>query len=632
MRQLLCLAPIALAIGCTDFAQSTDFAPEEDSFTFANFGGIVAPAMLESNLMQRLFGPATCEPGTITDDGCTLIPEAVQWMLQVNQSMAGGRCEGLAVLSQAFYEDIDSPDNYGASIASGLPLEANDPLNKQIAYWFATQSLAAVAENTEALHAQDALRRLAQEFRAGDVVSRLGIVRIDDAGNPVGGHAITPYAIEEREDGAYDVLLYDSNHPGVERRMIVDPDAGTWEYQASPNPDEPSGLYAGSEANANPLWFAPLEARLGSNHCLMCDGSTQSLNSVLVSGPVEPEIGNCEGDSVGYTDAGFVYDSSAGAAKPQFSGLWDDAAGHSFLLPDSPDVCITTDGRAPNADERDRVSMGLWRPGRRMAFVSGDVGEGGHNLASRNDGLDLEYASDVPSAGPVILSGSNDDDSRLFVRIETDEAVQTLGVGISPADGNATVNLGADVEQRVRVQVLRTEGQRRETFLANLDAQVAGADLTLRMAEWAGDGAPLSIDVDEDGDGNVDTTLVVEDCNAPAECPPLSGDDGDEVLPADDNCPNVFNPSQEDRDADGVGDACDPCADDAACSCLPGSWDDDADAATECADCSEGEYCPGGLEGPEPCGGTTFDHDLDPATACRECDPGFTSPDGLTCE
>jgi len=632
MRLLFCLSAVALTTGCTDFAQSSNFTAEEDAFTFANFGGIVAPAMLDSNLMQRLFGPATCEPDTITGAGCTLIPEATQWMLQVNQSMAGGRCEGLAVLSQAFYEGVDSPDNYGASIASGLPLEANDPLNKEIAYWFATQSLASVAEHTEALSAKDALRRLAQEFRNDDVVSRLGIVRIDDAGNPVGGHAITPYGIEERDDGAYDVLLYDNNHPAVERRMRVDPDEGTWEYQASPNPDEPSGLYAGSEDNGNPLWFAPLDARLGSYHCLLCDGSEQSLNSVLVGGPVQPEVGNCEGDSIGFTDSGFVYESAAGAVQPQFSGLWDDDAGRAFFVPDSPDVCVSTTGRAPNADERDRISMGLWRPGRRMAFVSGDVSAGAHNLASRNDGLDLEYVSDVPSAGPVILSGANDDDSRLFVRIETDEAVQTLGLGLQPADGNATVNLGADVEQRVRVEVLRSEGARRETFLANLDAQAAGADLTLRMAEWAGDGAPLSIDVDDDGDGVVDRTLVVDDCNLAAECPPLSGDDGDEVLPEDDNCPTVFNPSQEDRDADGVGDACDPCADDATCSCLPGSWDDDADAATECADCAAGEYCPGGLESPETCGGTTFDHDLDPATPCRECDPGFTSPDGLVCE
>src|SRR5690606_2400703 len=48
---------------------------------------------------------------------------------------------------------------------------------------------------------------------------------------------------------------------------------------------------------------------------------------------------------------------------------------------------------------------------------------------------------------------------------------------------------------------------------------------------------------------------------------PRDGDrDGDGILDGDDNCPNVFNPIrpmdmgvQPDFDADGFGDACDPC-------------------------------------------------------------------------
>jgi hypothetical protein len=627
MRSIRWTAAAVLLASCTSYEQATDFDPEIDSFSFANFGGIVAPAM---------FGTAVCESGTATDAGCTLIPEATQWQLQVNQSMAGGRCEGLAVLSQAFFEGVDSPDNYGDPEASKLPLEANDPLNKEIAYWFATQSLTAVAETTEALQARDALRRLAREFRNGDVISRLGIVRIDEFGNPVGGHAITPYAIEARDDGAYDVLLYDSNHPAEERRMVVDPDAGTWAYQASPNPDDEGGLYAGDESNGNPLWFAPLEARLGSAHCLLCDGgsgSLSTLNSVLVSGPVEPEVGTCDGDSVGFTEGGFVWSSDVGSVRPQLSeGLWNDAAGLSFTLRDAPDVCVSTTGRAPNVDERDHVSMGLWRTGRRMAFVSGAVGEGDHALESRDDGLSVAYTSTSPSTGPLKLSGLNDDGSRLFVNVETRPTEQSLGITLRPADGDSTVDLGADDDQEIRLEVLRTEGLRRERFVANLDPQPAGADLTLRMAAWAGDGAPLTIDADDDGDGLVDRTFEVQDCNVPAECPALNGDDHDQVLPDDDNCPLTFNPGQEDADADGVGDACDPCADDPTCFCAAGTWDDDGSPDTGCADCAPGEYCPGGLGAPQTCGGPDFDHDLDPATPCRPCDPGFTSPDGLVCE
>ena len=41
----------------------------------------------------------------------------------------------------------------------------------------------------------------------------------------------------------------------------------------------------------------------------------------------------------------------------------------------------------------------------------------------------------------------------------------------------------------------------------------------------------------------------------------LQDSDGDGVLDADDNCPSVANPTQEDADADGAGDICDECTD-----------------------------------------------------------------------
>ncbi len=60
--------------------------------------------------------------------------------------------------------------------------------------------------------------------------------------------------------------------------------------------------------------------------------------------------------------------------------------------------------------------------------------------------------------------------------------------------------------------------------------------------------------VDTDGDGIVDWLD-----NCPDDFNPGQEDaDGDGVGDACDNCPDVFNPGQEDLDGDGTGDACDP--------------------------------------------------------------------------
>lgn len=113
-------------------------------------------------------------------------------------------------------------------------------------------------------------------------------------------------------------------------------------------------------------------------------------------------------------------------------------------------------------------------------------------------------------------------------------------------------------------------------------------------APMRGDGCPCPGDADCNGIVNfADITEVLTNWNF--SCAPDS--DGDGVPDSIDNCPLDANPSQEDADADGMGDACDPV-----------EIDDDMDGWPSTIDCDDdnAQVFPGA---PEFCNGIDDDCD-----------------------
>ena len=85
-----------------------------------------------------------------------------------------------------------------------------------------------------------------------------------------GGHAITPYAVEDLGNGTARILVYDNNWPKDSRFIEVDTINNSWRYLASASPDEPNSLYSGNASTRN-LEIVSLSSRLGRQECDFCE-------------------------------------------------------------------------------------------------------------------------------------------------------------------------------------------------------------------------------------------------------------------------------------------------------------------------------------------------------------------------
>src|SRR5436190_2335924 len=97
------------------------FRPQTDGFAFPNYGaGSVQPEPVNLGAadMRKLFGDGVCLDAS--SGKCDLIPEAQQWMDQVNKSIDGGHCFGFSVLSELLWLKQQNPTDYGAATAAQL--------------------------------------------------------------------------------------------------------------------------------------------------------------------------------------------------------------------------------------------------------------------------------------------------------------------------------------------------------------------------------------------------------------------------------------------------------------------------------------------------------------------------------
>lgn len=298
------------ATGCKPIAQKSDaapqgmladigFRPNKDGFKFENQGGHFprTPPVLTNTDVVQMFGANACVKGTAAN--CKLNPVASEWMQMVNREMNDGQCEGMAVSSLAFFKGVHKPTSFAPHAKSVHDLTHSE-VGPLIGYYWAYQM-------TNPVHSDKVKSLLTNtpisvEAELVDMLKRkeLAVIAIR---SKHGGHAVSPYAVEDKGGGIHWIHIYDNNWPDKERHIIIDHNEDTWAYElASLNPDIPREPWRG-DADTHSIAVTSLQDRLSKPECPFCTGSAKKAivpgesNGVLVTNGEGKRVGR-DGDNV----------------------------------------------------------------------------------------------------------------------------------------------------------------------------------------------------------------------------------------------------------------------------------------------------------------------------------------------
>lgn len=489
------------------------FDPTENGFSFENYGDDIPATNLTADELRRMFGDEVC--ADINGDECILTPPAEQWMEQVNGDMAGGHCEGMAVLSLMMYTGQVNASDFGGATANDLDIN-DETLQKEIAYWWATQAVDPTASSVIRGTPMEILGTVEQMDVNGETYT-IGIY--NEQGE---GHAITPFGVEDKGDGLYAILVYDNNYPGETRELYIDSRDDSWTYETSINPQVESDVWSGN-ADTQTLDLTPTSARVDTQICPFCEGgyasagkvaaASQPLNQIFLDGEGHILITDESGNRLGYVD-GRIVNEISGASYTQYRML---ASGETpepiYSVPATLDLTIAIDG-ADLAGETltDLVLIG---PGYSIGVEGILLSPGQVDTAYFYPADEMIAYETESDESPSIIFGVENPDADYYFEVYGADMVGggTITASLDSQAGDLLINTEKLTgEGNFNFYLTRITDEFEEEFYAEDILLNEGALVYVNYAEWT-DANPegMYFGVDLDGDGTIDEEYVVDD-------------------------------------------------------------------------------------------------------------------------
>jgi hypothetical protein len=504
-----------------DLTADIGFRPNKDGYSFANFGNTYpdTPGTLGIEDVVKMFGAnAVCENKDATS--CNATPGATMWLDAQNKSSNGGHCEGFAVTSLRLFQKLDDATQFGGTSAHDLAL--TDQLKHYIAFYMASQAVEPVSSTSAAERTKtpkEVLADISTALKAGTDPLTMGIYKQGG-----GGHAIVPYAIQDKGNGVFWVMVYDNNWPDQERHIEIDVNANTWKYDlAATNPGETAEPWGG-DATTFSLDLTPQSVRDTSKWvCPWCAAAAgvadKGMKAVMVSGNANITVTDSSGHTLTYTN-GAVQNNIPGATATDNKlalTLTEDNPPALIFLPEKGnyDIHTTSEGISAAEASRSQEEVTIFGSGDAIDISGFDltggeavdlkVSAGGSNVSFKptaTEKVDLKVAHDVAGDAPDYLFDVSN------VNFDGTNAVD---LNVDDTTGNFAVKDTGGAQDSYDVKVSRDSAAGEQDFSNSAISIDPGETENYDFAAWAGQGSPMSVGDDMNSDGSIDTTVQEPD-------------------------------------------------------------------------------------------------------------------------
>jgi hypothetical protein len=518
---------VGVSTSGTPIIADLGFRPAANGFSFANYGQASDIKNLTLTEMRSIYGDKVC--ASLTNGQCILTPAAKQWVTQQNQNMDGGHCFGLSVASLLLYQNKIAPTDFGGSNTIGLVLDGNDKLQRRIAESYVFQTFDPVRSGAIAGTPNYLLDKLIAVLRAGKDAPEtytLGIMKPDRSG----GHAVTPYAVEDRGNGIFAVMIYDNNYPRVERAILFDRKANTWNYTTTTNPNEPTSEYQDT-ASTKSMFLFPTMPGLKQQNCTFCKDAAASAHGKSLAAPAveynevyldgDPSIHahiliiDQSGRRYGYLPSGdFVTENPDVQSEVVFGDLADDSPEPTYLLPANQEFTLTIDGTP--LQEPDFTDVVMIGPGYDLGVIDIGLDPGQQDtLKLAADGQQMSYITESSESPSLILgfeqAGVSADYEFEFKGVDV-EGGGTINIALDLQNGYITIDTdGTQVPGQYALSMTRIDDDGEQMFTHD-DIELDPADtLYVYFAEWTGNGGTLDVGIDQGSTGTVTQHLALTD-------------------------------------------------------------------------------------------------------------------------